>query len=116
MDFGPSLVGDEKDQAYLLGLHEEERTQILLLRFNQYQAHLRTVAQLSSADTTDEITTPTKAATPTKKASAKKRRGKEPGPGSGSKRQKGRAAVTLHSLLASLQTAAASTTTSFALT
>jgi hypothetical protein len=33
-----SIVGDEKDQAYLLGLPEGERSQILLLHYNQNQS------------------------------------------------------------------------------
>ena len=49
-DFRPNLVGDKKDQTYLMSLPEVERENILMLRYQKRQKRLAGKADKSARD------------------------------------------------------------------
>ena len=102
-DFGPNLVGDKKDQTYLMSLPEVERENILMLRYQKRQKRLAGKADKSARDaakkktkkkTKKELKKEAKEARREArreaKKEAKKRKAKKKG--SASKRKKSRAA------------------------
>ena len=106
-DFGPNLVGDKKDQTYLMSLPEVERENILMLRYQKRQKRLasKSVSKSARDAAKKEAKKETKKKTKKElkkeakearreakreaKKEAKKRKGKKKG--SASKRKKGRA-------------------------